>query len=487
MKQQRGFTVVFIGLFSILLLASMIGFTLAKVTAKSQPKTAVATFSLSGDVKFYCPPPCKPPGPPGLAGVTITFTRVSGAGAVPSPVQTGADGKFSQSGFEEGTIYRVTPTGLENTYSPTHQDVSNADEHIFFSVAPPSSTMSGRVTFNGVGLEGVTINIAGGDVPPIPPVYYSGQTDANGNWSVSVRLGIVNYKVSPSKSNYVFTPCQRVFVLPSDQPNFEASAPSLVTVSSADFNNLPGFFLSGSSSICSYPFVAQESIVSAFGSNLAATSQVATSQPLPTELAGTTVKLKDNAGIERDAPLFFVSPTQINFQIPPGSSQGTASIIVVRNGMIVNQGNVNIIGFQLALFTADASGKGLPAAVAYRLKANGAESYEPIARFDPVQGKLVAVPIEFGNETEQLYLVLFGTGGIAQAGVGTNIHTDLQSYEITIGNTPAQVTYVGMQPSYVGLVQTNVLLPRSLIGRGDAEVRLRAIGREANPVTINIH
>src|SRR5439155_14037745 len=44
----------------------------------------------------------------GLGGVTVTFARVSGAGALPVPVPTNAAGFWSQSGFEPGTEYRVT-------------------------------------------------------------------------------------------------------------------------------------------------------------------------------------------------------------------------------------------------------------------------------------------------------------------------------------------------------------------------------------------
>jgi uncharacterized protein (TIGR03437 family) len=55
------------------------------------------------------------------------------------------------------------------------------------------------------------------------------------------------------------------------------------------------------------------SIVSVFGTNLAASSAVATTVPLPTQLNGTSVTVNGIA-----APLFYVSPTQINFQIPFG-------------------------------------------------------------------------------------------------------------------------------------------------------------------------
>src|SRR5262249_22078591 len=76
-------------------------------------------------------------------------------------------------------------------------------------------------------------------------------------------------------------------------------------------------------SFCRF-FLAGESIVSAFGVGLSAETAVANTLPLPTQLAGTSVKVKDNAGVERLSPLFFVSPNQINYEMPPGTAAGPA-------------------------------------------------------------------------------------------------------------------------------------------------------------------
>lgn len=64
------------------------------------------------------------------------------------------------------------------------------------------------------------------------------------------------------------------------------------------------------------------SIASIFGHNLAATTESASGTPLPTALGGTSVLVNDSL-----APLFYVSPGQINFQVP---SSGISSPYSVR-------------------------------------------------------------------------------------------------------------------------------------------------------------
>src|SRR5262249_344998 len=72
--------------------------------------------------------------------------------------------------------------------------------------------------------------------------------------------------------------------------------------------------------------LAGESISAAFGTGLATTTQTALSLPLPTALAGTSVMVKDSAGSQRMAPLFFVSSGQVNYLVPPGTAVGAATV-----------------------------------------------------------------------------------------------------------------------------------------------------------------
>ncbi|MBP6821619.1 MAG: hypothetical protein KA368_08750 [Acidobacteria bacterium] len=222
--------------------------------------------------------------------------------------------------------------------------------------------------------------------------------------------------------------------------------------------------------------LAAESIVAAFGEGLAANVTLATSVPLPTTLGGVTVKVKDSAGTERDAPLFFVSPSQINYQVPAGASVGEAQLGVYNGDKLIATGTIPIVTASPGLFSANSSGQGVPAATLLRVRGD-AQLYEPVARYDAQLQQFVPVPIDLGPESDQVFLILFGT---AFRAAGTD------GVRVMIGEEEAEVLYAGLTPGFVGLDQANVRVPRSLIGKGEVSVVLTADNRTANAVTLLI-
>ena len=104
--------------------------------------------------------------------------------------------------------------------------------------------------------------------------------------------------------------------------------------------------------------------------------------------------------------------------------------------------------------------------------------FEPAVSYDPTRGGYVAVPINLGGADEQVYLVLFGTG--------LRYASSPAAVTAKVGGVDAPVTFAGPQSEFVGLDQVNILLPRSLAGRGEVEVRLSVDGQEANPVRVSI-
>lgn len=229
-----------------------------------------------------------------------------------------------------------------------------------------------------------------------------------------------------------------------------------------------------------------ESIVSAFGSNLAASTQIAATQPLPLNLADVTVMVDD-----KQARLFFVSPNQINYQIPANTPSGVASVTVTRGDQVVSQGTILVSNVAFSLFTADASGQGAPAGLLLRVKANGEQVYESLVRFDSSQNRLVPATI-VRRAGEQLYLILYGSGlryapntdGNTANGVAENVF-------VTVGGITAEVIYAGAAPGYVGLEQINLRIPDNVLANPNTPVVVKARDvlnnlKQANTVAISL-
>ncbi len=238
---------------------------------------------------------------------------------------------------------------------------------------------------------------------------------------------------------------------------------TVATVSAANFKEPP---------------VAIESIVASFGDNLATGVQPALGLPLPTSLLGTTIKITDQMGDERlDASLFFVSPAQVNYQIPPGTAAGAAGVTITSGNGAVSYGAMQIATAAPGLFAANANGQGVPAGYVLRVKSDGSQITEPIARFDSSQNKYVPLPIDFGAATDQVFLILFGTG--------IRYRSSLSATTASIGGTNVPVLYAGPQNDFVGLDQVNLSLPRTLAGRNDVDLVFTADGKAANTLLLS--
>jgi uncharacterized protein (TIGR03437 family) len=222
---------------------------------------------------------------------------------------------------------------------------------------------------------------------------------------------------------------------------------------------------------------APNSIIAAFGTGLATQTASATARPLPTTLGGTRVDII-SGGTTTPASLFFVSPTQVNYLLPANIPAGAATVRITNSNNQTVEGPITVANTGPGLFTANSNGMGVVSAVAVRVAANGAQTTEAIAQFDSATGRFVATPINLGPESEQVILVLFGTG-IRQ-------RSSLSTVTVTIGGTSVPVEFAGAQGQFDGLDQVNVRLPRSLIGRGEVDLVLTVEGRPSNTVRVRI-
>ena len=205
--------------------------------------------------------------------------------------------------------------------------------------------------------------------------------------------------------------------------------------------------------------VAPESIAAIFGTALATQVVSASSTPLPNTLDGTTVYVNGTP-----APLFFVSPGQINFQIPERTMIGSATVIIRNSLGNVSLARLNIASVSPGVFTRLANGKGAPAAVA---STDNGQSFT-LLMSNPDGSP---VEIQVGH-----IAVLFGTGFRFQSGAPS----------ATAAGVPLTPAYAGLQGQLVGLDQINLLIPETMRGKGETDLVFQFDGQAANAVRIKV-
>ncbi len=264
-------------------------------------------------------------------------------------------------------------------------------------------------------------------------------------------------------------------------------APLAREISDVNANRLPSNFVADYSlmgatacaSVSAASFAAQplaaEQIVAAFGADLAPATLAAQSLPLPTSLGEATVIITDSKGVEHLAGLFFVSPTQINYLLPAELATGVARVTISASGK-TSIGLIDVAPIAPSFFTANADGRGVAAAVLLRVRGDGSQNYESVARFDAAENRSVAVPIVFGEPDERLFLLLYGTG----------LRNHKGAIQAVIGGVEADVLFAGGVSGFVGLDQLNLSLPRNLAGRGEVSIQINFGDRAANTVTVAI-
>ncbi len=225
----------------------------------------------------------------------------------------------------------------------------------------------------------------------------------------------------------------------------------------------------------SYPDVQgmpPETIASIFGANLASSTVVATNTPLPTQLSGTSVLVNGIA-----APLFYVSPSQINFQVPGltfVSSIAVSTAAGLSEPYTLYGAQVNI-----GLFSQNSSGCG--PGVIQNVASNGGVSLNTSSNS--------ASP---GN-----YVTVYGTGmgGVSNPPpVGSPAPASPLSYaEYSFG--PAlnftgvstfgdPVYFAGVTPGLIGVDQVNFQVPK---GTSEGCAIPVTLGGTSQPVTMSIH
>jgi uncharacterized protein (TIGR03437 family) len=243
-----------------------------------------------------------------------------------------------------------------------------------------------------------------------------------------------------------------------------ALAPSSTTMA-----NVPLILSAASPSVTS---IAQGGLAFALGQNLAPPAAEILG-PLPGNFGGVSVNITDSKGTAASAPLIFVSPSQVTFQVPSNLAAGLATVEVNAPGSSQVANNIVIAPVAPALFTVN--GNETAAAYATRISASGTQTIEPAFALNP-QGSYSVTPISLGSATDKVYLSIYATG-VQAAGMG--------NVTVMVNGVSTPVLYAGYG-GYNGVDLINVQLPASLAGAGTVTVQVTAMGIASNPVQIAI-
>jgi uncharacterized protein (TIGR03437 family) len=217
--------------------------------------------------------------------------------------------------------------------------------------------------------------------------------------------------------------------------------------------------------------LAPGSIAAAYGTNLAgSTALLGPGLTPPVTLGGASVKVTDNTGTARFAGLFYASPTQVNFQVPPDTAPGVATITI---GGAVYGALIGTVG--PSLYSTNQAGTGVAAATAVLTAMDGTQTAEPV--FTCTSSGCTATPLSLGSATDTLSVTFYGTG--------IQGRSSLVNVVAEANGIPLPVTYAGPS-STPGLDQVVVTIPSTLAGAGSIPVILMVDGYNANAVNISI-
>ncbi len=204
------------------------------------------------------------------------------------------------------------------------------------------------------------------------------------------------------------------------------------------------------------------------GSNLArstrawATADFQGSQA-PTSLDGTQVLIGGQAAF-----LSYVSPDQINAQIPSGVGLGSQEIRVITAGIASAPRSIDLNQVQPGLL-APASFKLAGKQYTEALLAGGNTVALPSsAGAAAAQGSMPGNSARPARPGETMILYGVGFGPVSpNIAAGDVVQTENQlrlPFQILFGGTPATVSYAGLAPGTVGLYQFNVVVPETAAG-----------------------
>jgi uncharacterized protein (TIGR03437 family) len=407
-----------------------------------------------------------------------TYTLASNCGGTLN-ITNGNSASFNLIAYNKGQSFAITGSAAA---SPLNYPLTGSG-----SVQPVSCTagsISGTYAFSGTG-NGSTMVMGSSSISSVNDIsgllQFDGRGNVTGSWSIATSQSptadtvMGQYSVTsaclgsatvtdPSGSSWTidFT------VSSADGANFGVDIANLMSEFSASGHSTftyPGLaVVNGASGVAAG--TPPGSIFALYGGGLATGSAQATRVPLPTTLLTTTVTVNGEA-----APLFYVSPTQINAQMPLDIQPGVASVVV-------KSGSASSNTVAVTVPSSAVPGIALQYPTNQGVVVNQNQSENTPAAPAHVGDTVVAYFTGGGPVQAAGPLV---TGGASPNGLSPV----LGIVQVTVGgNMSPSVTYTGLTPTLVGVYQVNFVIPQVSAGEHNLILTINAVPSAVTTISI---
>jgi uncharacterized protein (TIGR03437 family) len=220
--------------------------------------------------------------------------------------------------------------------------------------------------------------------------------------------------------------------------------------------------------------ISPGSIASLYGTNLSS-AKILAGAPLPLLLGGTSMTVANSP-----APLFYVSPLQVNFQVPwIAISKPTQFPLQITQGESFTTITVTLTPYAPALFTTNGQGNGQASAIISNTRSLAA----------PTGAYPGSRPAKKG---EFVLLYCTGLGAVTNQPAAGDVSpsnppaTTVATPTLTLGGSSVPVSFSGLAPGFVGLYQVNFQIPTNATSGNAITIVLSVGGATSNTATIAI-
>jgi uncharacterized protein (TIGR03437 family) len=351
----------------------------------------------------------------------------------------GLSGAYAASNFNQ---YVVGTNLLDASLVPKGQILTSAGTSSGFAFVNQSGYYTSATSSTSPGMIEQVNLTTGNGIQPTATV----EAPMLGATSGSTSANATTTPASPTAASNVSVFTRSLAPLPTQT--------SIIVLSTSGFTVLPWTY---SASVASPQIAAVVSaadgksaaapggLITIYGSNLSPTNQATSQIPVPTALANSCVTVNG-----QPIPLIFVSPNQVNAQMP-FQAVGAETIVVHTPGGTSDNFNLIVQPTAPAVFLSGVAGPqtNLPTVIR---AANGLLATD-------------SNPIHSGDV---LVIYATGLGQTNPAGLtgypapGSPLSSALSAASVTLGGMNLPVSYAGLAPGEVGVYQINVTVPGNI-------------------------